>query len=770
MYGGSGSAQTGSGAVVQAQPSVLSLPSRWKGHQPAGAGLSNLGNSCYLNSTLQCLAYVPPLAHLCLGRGHSATCPRAATSTASAGRPSGGLGPAAAAGAAPCTFCIIERQLAALLRGSRAAAVSPSEIVRNLHLFSRSFVRGRQEDSHELLTAVLDVMERDGRRAAVALGAPKGCRTIVEELFLGRWQSQVRCLVCGHESNTYESFATLPLDIAQARTVTEGLRAFTEAERLDGNNKYKCDKCRQLVPALKQTTIWDDPNVLVLHLKRFDAGSLLGKISRHVTFAEAVDLGPYMTPPAARRRAEQAAAAATAAAAGHGHHHHHQGHHHHQEVHLGQHHHHGHHHHPHGRDADANGDAGHKHQQQHQQQQSVEQQEPADSRSIYNLTGVLVHQGTTLHSGHYYAFVRDSSGGWSCMNDSHVYGTSLEQVRQEQAYLLFYTRQTMKAPRPAPTPPPQPPAGPAAAAIPAAAAGNPARQVYGPQLPPEMTRGSAATANGSAPPGGAGEGPLPQRPSRLTPAPTPTARLPAKIVVSPRPPPAASAASPRPTAAAAAAASTATAAAAAPPQANGRVSVDGGDDVGRRSSTFVASVSSGGAASTAPAPAAGTAATSAAAAPPPPAAGPAEGTAGAEAAAAPLPEARKRKREGEGGDAGEEKDDIRASIEAEVAGLKACASWTDGFKRLRSSVEKGLRDNGLKATIREAVLAMKRSGLSLQQVLAIPRSDPRRKALDRRVPQHAQGVLQHGTEELRKLLSPVLMLFASLGGLPVMLL
>jgi ubiquitin C-terminal hydrolase len=31
----------------------------------------------------------------------------------------------------------------------------------------------------------------------------------------------------------------------------------------------RCDGCKQLVPARKQITIWDDPNVLVVHLKRF---------------------------------------------------------------------------------------------------------------------------------------------------------------------------------------------------------------------------------------------------------------------------------------------------------------------------------------------------------------------------------------------------------------------------------------------------------------------------------------------------------------------
>ncbi len=55
-------------------------------------------------------------------------------------------------------------------------------------------------------------------------------------MFQGRWQSQVRCLACGHESNTYESFVTLPLDIARAPSVEASLRGFTEEERLDGAN------------------------------------------------------------------------------------------------------------------------------------------------------------------------------------------------------------------------------------------------------------------------------------------------------------------------------------------------------------------------------------------------------------------------------------------------------------------------------------------------------------------------------------------------------
>ncbi|KAI9917765.1 hypothetical protein PsorP6_013355 [Peronosclerospora sorghi] len=61
-------------------------------------------------------------------------------------------------------------------------------------------------------------------------------------------------------------------------------------------------------------------------------------------------------------------------------------------------------------------------------------------RTKYELHAVVVHAGFSTDCGHYYAFVKGSSGQWYEMNDDSVRWVSIDTVLQQKAYMLFYSR------------------------------------------------------------------------------------------------------------------------------------------------------------------------------------------------------------------------------------------------------------------------------------------------------------------------------------------
>ncbi|ETO22039.1 ubiquitin hydrolase Ubp16 [Reticulomyxa filosa] len=158
---------------------------------------------------------------------------------------------------------------------------------------SKQLRPGRQEDAHEFLRYLLDAFQMS------ALKHEKKKTTIVHKIWGGYLRSQVKCCACGKESNTYDSILDLSLEMKDC-SVTEALKHFTAKESLEGNNKYFCKQCNTLQKAIKQLTIFEPPNVLVLHLKRFQYESeressrlrdiTSTKINRFVSFDSELDI------------------------------------------------------------------------------------------------------------------------------------------------------------------------------------------------------------------------------------------------------------------------------------------------------------------------------------------------------------------------------------------------------------------------------------------------------------------------------------------------
>ncbi|RLN53031.1 hypothetical protein BBP00_00009441 [Phytophthora kernoviae] len=355
----------------------------WQRSKKIGPGFANLGNTCYLNSVLQCLSYTSSFAQFLLDKevfasfnGGSLPSSEAQNSNKwhkkmhrNGMNNSGG-------GNAFCSVRAMSRLLQSVHGNNTVRVLQPKELVMNVRHISKSFRIGRQEDSHEFFRLLLDSMQRSCLKKAHIKSETHAAATttFVHRVFGGKLKNSLKCAKCGYVSERHDDFLDLSLEIAHGVNSVKGaLRHFTAVETLDDSNAWKCSSCGKPSRAEKGLTIAECPNVLMIQLKRFDL--MFGKIKRHIEFPRSLDIASGMSKNCEDRRR---------------------------------------------------------------------------GRTKYELHAVLVHAGFSTDCGHYYAFVKGSSGQWYEMNDDTVRWVSLDTVLQQKAYMLFYSRVLPLSERPQP--------------------------------------------------------------------------------------------------------------------------------------------------------------------------------------------------------------------------------------------------------------------------------------------------------------------------------
>lgn len=237
----------------------------WQNPKNIGVGLVNPANTCYLNSTLQCLMYTAPLINHIQSTMKTCKVP--------------GF----------CISCSLG-QLYNTLHNS-GSPCRPSNFIHHLRLIAKHFCYGRQEDAHEFLVHLRDKMIQQYLQSSHQKVDEKLKETTpTHAIFGGRLVSTVTCSNCGYQSDTGEVFLGLGLDVRHSETVQQSLNRLCKKETLSGTNAYKCEKCKRSVAATKQFRIDTTPNTLVLHLKRFQFGGFTGKLKNQVKYPERLDL------------------------------------------------------------------------------------------------------------------------------------------------------------------------------------------------------------------------------------------------------------------------------------------------------------------------------------------------------------------------------------------------------------------------------------------------------------------------------------------------
>ncbi|ETN20034.1 hypothetical protein PPTG_03127 [Phytophthora nicotianae INRA-310] len=375
--------------------------------QPRGlVGLQNLGNTCFMNSCLQCVSNLPGIVKYfqpgLYAREINDTSPTK--------------------GALANAFGDL---IKVLWTGDKFTATRPVELKRVIGKVASRFTGYDQQDAQEFLRFLLDGLHEDLNRV---LKKPayyeikdrpeakdrdvsdeywkfylERNASALSELFCGQLRSEIRCETCNHRSLCFDVFWDLSLPVPKksgknnAMRVSSGffsggrtasvasdtasspnggmsihdcLKAYTEQEFLSDDAAYYCSKCKTHRSVAKKISVYRLPNVLVLHLKRFSYSTFSrDKVSTSISFpAQSLDIAEYCASDAV-----------------------------------------------------------------------------VDGSTQYDLTGIVHHMGS-LNGGHYTAeCLNADSQEWFDFNDGSVTAIKKPELYSSSAYMLFYQRREEKS-------------------------------------------------------------------------------------------------------------------------------------------------------------------------------------------------------------------------------------------------------------------------------------------------------------------------------------
>ncbi|KAM0752242.1 hypothetical protein T439DRAFT_299975 [Meredithblackwellia eburnea MCA 4105] len=355
-------------------------------------GLKNLGNTCYMNSTIQCLSATIPFAryfkaYICADSGYKRDINKSNT-----------LG----------TKGALADAVAELIRAIWAQNylfLSPVTFRENICRWAPQFRGTDQHDAQEFLGFLLDGLHEDlnyiiQKPPPVDMSPERehDLETLPQQImserewdiyrrrddsfvvqcFQGQFRNQLKCLTCGKTSTTYNTFMPLSVPIPSGRGIgrvdlQQCISAFVREEILEKDDAWNCPRCKVPRKASKKLTLSRLPPILVIHLKRFSIrGPFSDKLETQVHYPlSGLDLTNHMPPPLMEKRP----AALTSPPKGY----------------------------------------------------------------VYDLYGVTNHYGN-LSSGHYTAYVR-SHDKWNSIGDSKVTEVDSSTVQSaKSAYILYFAR------------------------------------------------------------------------------------------------------------------------------------------------------------------------------------------------------------------------------------------------------------------------------------------------------------------------------------------
>jgi len=252
-------------------------------------GLANLGNTCFLNATIQALFHTNKLKKYLVNYPYPEKCSRE---------------------------LIFAKVLSGLMKEMEGSSfVVPMEFRKVFSIYFAFFRGNGQHDAHESLMFILEMLHQ-GFCESVEMkitGDPSDPikkkihasmitfqryfskeYSMIISFFYGQLHSEIKCLECNRVSDSYDPFHCLSLPIPeQGGTLYDCIDLYQQSELLSLGNEYSCEHCKKKVQSHKRITVWNAPKILIVQLIRFKGTS---KNDTPIKVPLNLDLTKYINP------------------------------------------------------------------------------------------------------------------------------------------------------------------------------------------------------------------------------------------------------------------------------------------------------------------------------------------------------------------------------------------------------------------------------------------------------------------------------------------
>ncbi|KAL6740991.1 hypothetical protein Aduo_014290 [Ancylostoma duodenale] len=244
--------------------------------RPGYTGLYNMGNTCFMNATLQALFHTPLMLSIFSKENFMSR-----------------VNPHNKMGTGGVISAVFSAMMDVIWSG-QYTAIKPQRFLR---LFASQvnacLADGHQHDASEFQLFLLDALHEDTNQVTKRVSFEQNYKggshilndakdyekksrlfscSPVNKIFNLQTVSELSCSACGEQSATFEecSLITVELPVHASRTsLQQCLSSHFSQTTLDGDCRWNCPRCRAPKRASRLTKLWSLPPVVVVHLKRF---------------------------------------------------------------------------------------------------------------------------------------------------------------------------------------------------------------------------------------------------------------------------------------------------------------------------------------------------------------------------------------------------------------------------------------------------------------------------------------------------------------------